>query len=150
MISVRDTKYLAISHVWGEVEWREVPGIDGQVLISKEKAKFMGQLKSIVGGAYFWMDILCVEQSDKAARIAITQHIPTIFRHAQRTIVIKDGTGLRDCCVQAMGNVDKWYVNNSQYREKLTRHYKTTHKGEEFRESDLIAIMGVPRNYLVR
>ena len=88
-VSVADTTYFAISQVWGIVKWRKVPGmIDGEILVSEEKPKFLvEQLPSIVGHNYLWMDVLCVDQHDKAARVAVTQNIPTIFRQAQRAIV---------------------------------------------------------------
>src|SRR6266496_5971841 len=60
---VIETQYIVISHVWGEAEWQPVSGIDGETLVSKEKAKFMAdRLSTVVGNDYFWMDILCVEQ----------------------------------------------------------------------------------------
>jgi hypothetical protein len=37
--------YLAISHVWGppeSVHWQHIPEIDWKVLVSEEKAKFLG------------------------------------------------------------------------------------------------------------
>jgi hypothetical protein len=54
-----------------------------------------------MGSKWFWMDILCVNQRDEDARVAVTQHIPAIFRGAERTVVIRSGAGLRDCCVKA-------------------------------------------------
>jgi len=78
-VSVADTTYFAISQVWGIVKWRKVPGmIDGEILVSEA---------SIVGHNYIWMHVLCVDQLDKAARVAVTQNIPTIFRQGQRAIV---------------------------------------------------------------
>lgn len=91
---IDEVPYLAISHVWGKVEWRTVPGIQGEVIASKEKAQFIVEkLPGIVGEEYFWMDILCINQRDEDARVAITQHIPTIFRRAQEN----------DCCSRSFG-----------------------------------------------
>src|SRR2546423_2353302 len=88
-------QYLAISHAWGQPKWQHIPGIEGQVLASESKAKFIAQrLPGLVGADYFWMDILCVDQKDKGARVAVTQYIPQIFRHAQRTIFVKDDVGI--------------------------------------------------------
>ena len=100
----------------------------------------MSQLSSIVGKDYFWMDIFCVDQRNKADRVAITQYIPTIFRHAQRTIVIRDGGGFRDCCVQRLGSQDTWFdIANRKivFRERIKAHHESVHKGEEFYESVL-------------
>lgn len=102
--------------------------LDGDVLVSNDKAKFMTQhLSSCVGNEWFWMDILGVNQRDKAARIAVTQHIPTIFSRAERTIVIGDGGGLRDCCVR---NLDTWFDSDSQDWTLLFNHYNSQHDGE--------------------
>lgn len=44
------TEFLAISHVWGKADWRKVGGIDDEIRVSREKAKFIEeQLPSIVG-----------------------------------------------------------------------------------------------------
>lgn len=40
-IIIDEVPYLSISHVWGEAEWRAVPGIRGEVITSKEKAQFI-------------------------------------------------------------------------------------------------------------
>src|SRR5271169_281204 len=77
---VSETRYLTISHVWGNAKWRDIQGFEGKVKATEEKAYFIERkLPNIVGSQYFWMDILCINQKDKAARIAVTQHISTIF-----------------------------------------------------------------------
>lgn len=43
------------------------------------------------------MDVLCVNQADKDARVAIPEHIPAIFRNTQRTIVVRDEYGIPKC-----------------------------------------------------
>lgn len=102
-VPIDGTEYIAVSHVWGDdAKWRHIPGVEGDVYASEEKFKFLVErLASIVGSKWFWMDILCVNQRDEDAKISITQHIPTIFRRAQRTLVIRGAAGLRDCCVKA-------------------------------------------------
>lgn len=105
---LRETQYICISHAWGEAFWRNISGIQEEVLASSEKAEFITKrLPSLVGTDWFWMDILAVNQRDKAARVAVTQHIPLIFRHAKRTIVVRNSAGLRYCCVQAIGTIDQ-------------------------------------------
>ena len=137
-VTVADTDYLAISHVWGDVQWRHIPGIDEEVLVSKCKAKFMAErLASIVGTDWFWMDVLCVDQRNKDARTAITEHIPTIYRHARRTILISESTGFRNCCTKALGispeqlPVD-YFDEGCQYRKRLVEHYKRVHNNDVF------------------
>jgi hypothetical protein len=97
-LALRTTNYLAISHVWGEAEWRVLSVLDGEkILASKEKARFIEDgLREFTGEEYFWMDVLCVDQGNADARVAITQHIPAIFRRAQKTIVIRDGYVFRN------------------------------------------------------
>lgn len=142
-VMVVSTKYLAISHVWGDAQWQEIPGIDGEVLVSKEKAKFLTErLKSIVGTNYFWMDILCVEQTNKAARIAVTADIPAIFRHAERTILVRGSGGFRDCCIKSIPippqPSTKWI--NETFAKLLETHYREVHDGEDFNDGVLLRL----------
>ena len=63
-MSIHDSQYITISHVWGTARWQDVLG--EEVLVSDEKARFIAEeLPSLVGGEWFWMDILCVNQRDK-------------------------------------------------------------------------------------
>src|SRR5947207_9412912 len=107
---IDSTKYLAISHVWGKAEWHDVRGFDERLLVSKEKAKFMEEkLCGVVAGEYFWMDILCINQHNDEDRVAIAQHIPMIFQLAQKTIVVRESTGFQECCVEAIGDMDRFF-----------------------------------------
>lgn len=100
--------YVAISHVWGAAEWLRIPGPGpgGQldILASKEKAHFISEVlpKEIGDGNIFWMDILCVDQKNKAARIAVTQNIPDIYRFASSTLVVRESQGFQKCCATAL------------------------------------------------
>ena len=84
-LPVPETRYITISHAWESATWQKISAIEDKVLgdmflVSEEKAKFIvEQLPSLVGADWFWMDVLCVNQCDKAARVAVTQHIPNIF-----------------------------------------------------------------------
>jgi hypothetical protein len=127
MMQLNNIRYLAVSHVWGEVKWQSIPGIEGDVHASKEKAKFIVEhLPSIVGSEYFWMDILCVNQRDSDARVAVTQHIPTIFRQAQRTIVVRDRMAFRDCCLQVMGDQATW--TSWECQKRVASHHVQDHE----------------------
>lgn len=140
-VSINDlerVQYFAISHVWGDVQKRTVYG--EEILASEEKVKFItGRLREIVGtqvgqGAlYFWMDILCIDQENKEARVAVTQHIPTIFRCAQRTLLLRDGMGLASCCADAMGELDE-HVGQEK---PLLDHFMDDHAGVNFKEGAL-------------
>jgi len=136
IVPIDDVEYIAVSHVWGDdAEWRHFTDVDGDVLASKEKLKFLeDRLASVVGRKWFWMDILCVDQRDDDARISVTQHIPTIFRRAQRTVVIRGAAGLRDCCVKAYELLPGGEVYD--YVTVRTHHNKT-HDGLRFDESVL-------------
>ena len=130
-ISLRKFQYIAVSHVWGQPKWQTIPGIDGQVLASDAKAKFLTEsLPAIVGSDYFWMDILCVDQRDKAARVAVTQYIPDIFRHAQRTVFVKDNRGVQSCCSDAPGN----FSTDADLGTLLTEHRAKCHHGQQINE----------------
>jgi len=100
-LAIRDTKYFAVSHVWGDRRWQMVMG--EEILVSDEKARFMvTRLPEIVGDEWFWMDIVCLDQRNKESRIAVTRHIPSIFGCAQRTIMVRNSGGLQPCCLAAV------------------------------------------------
>lgn len=74
IISVHDTEYFAISHAWGDTHWEQIPGHDEPLLVSKSKAQFIAErLPEIVGDSYFWMDVMCVDQHNAEARVAVTR-----------------------------------------------------------------------------
>lgn len=118
-------QYLAISHVWGQAKWQDISRIDfGQILVSESKARFITEdLSRIVGEEYFWMDVLCVDQKDKEARVAMTQYIPRIFRHALRTVFVKDDV-IQSCCVRAME-----FDSMEKIGEGLSVHREECHPG---------------------
>jgi hypothetical protein len=130
--STRNTRYLAISHSWGEPKWQEIPGVEGEIWVSEERAKFiLSRLPSIVGREYFWMDILCVDQYRREAVLRVPNHLPTIYRNAHCTVVIRDPTGFRDCCAQATGDTSSWFIEGEDTaRSRLAHHCRTVHQFE--------------------
>jgi hypothetical protein len=124
-------QYVVISHVWGRARWQTIPGIDGEVLASDSKATFLREsLPGIVGDDYFWMDILCVDQKSPEARVAITQHIPRIFRHAQRMVFVKDDGEIQNCCAQAIEELS----TDENLGEVLTVHRDQFHQNQPIDE----------------
>jgi hypothetical protein len=115
-----ELQYVAISHVWGKIEWiPEISNVDGEVLASRAKAKFIeNKLPAVVGDKAFWMDTLTVNQRNHAEVITTVQIIPTIFRDAQRTIAIREGGGIYECCAKAVRGFTDW----RNFREKLLEH----------------------------
>jgi hypothetical protein len=83
------------------------------------------------------MDILCVNQRDKASRIAVTRHIPAIFRSAQKTLVVKDGSGFSDCCVEAIGNVSQWARGSLDAVRRMHSHYFAAHVDDKLQDGVL-------------
>lgn len=125
--------YIAISHVWGEIEWLQVPGIDHEILVSKQKAIFIEKkLPSLVGSAAFWMDAVTVNQRDQAEVIATVQAIPAIFREAVKTIAVREGDGFYKCCLDVVKDFPRW----EDFVMKLALH-STEHFGDVYRESYL-------------
>jgi hypothetical protein len=119
------TEFIAISHVWGPADWTDIPGIQNQVIVSQHKAEFLKtKLPKIVGQLPFWMDVLCVDQRSKAARIAVVQSIPDIYRNAVRTVAIRDGDGFRGCCADAISSFADW---NLRGKEELLGHVRVKH-----------------------
>jgi hypothetical protein len=138
ILPIHGTEYVAVSHVWGcGLKWRNVPGIEEDVFASEEKVKFLMQhLPSIIGSKWFWMDILCINQRDEDARVAVTQHIPAIFRSAERTVVIRSGAGLRDCCVNAY----KFLPDGETFDYRTVRdHHLTVHGKDIHFEEDVLS-----------
>jgi hypothetical protein len=90
-------EFIAISHVWNNADWLRVGSIEGEIIVLEGKARFIAKdLPALVGGSWFWVDILCVDQRNVDARVAVTQHIPSIFQATKKTIVIRESIGFRD------------------------------------------------------
>ncbi|KAM0326930.1 hypothetical protein ACHAQA_006050 [Verticillium albo-atrum] len=143
--------FIAISHVWGpDADWTKVDGVTEEIIVSPEKAIFMQtQLPSLMGDSWFWMDVLCVDQRDADARVAVTQHIPAVFRAALKSIVVRESCSFRDCCAEAAGPSHA-FMGKTRYgrrpedqssdidftddemdgRGKLRQHIEQTHAGE--------------------
>jgi hypothetical protein len=142
VLSTHDTKYIAISHSWGSPTWRRIQGAEGEIWASEERAAFIqNRLPSIIGDNYFWMDIMCVDQRNQGANISVPKHIPPIFRHAERTLILRDGAGFRDCCIQAVGDFDSWSLTEDEEhttaRCRLADHCQTVHASECLNEGVL-------------
>lgn len=133
---IQGLEYLAISHVWGNPSLlapRDIAGIEGRVLCTPEKAKYIEQeLPKMVGSKPFWMDILTVNQTDKDAVTAITGFIPALFRNASCTIVLRECDGFYDCCREAV----QGFGDYRSFLEKMIPHHRA-HQGHVRVESYL-------------
>lgn len=110
-----------------------MPGIDHEILVSKQKAIFIEKkLPSLVGSEAFWMDTLTVNQRDQGEVIATVQAIPAIFRDAVKTIAVREGDGFYNCCLEAVKDFPRW----ENFVKKLALH-STEHWGDVYRESYL-------------
>jgi hypothetical protein len=97
-----NTTYVAVSHVWGEASEHDISGVAWKVLASPHKALFIAtQLRNLVEGHHFWMDVLAVDQSSKEARASVVRQIPEIYRQALFTLIIREQGGLDGCCYAA-------------------------------------------------
>ncbi|KAG8529088.1 uncharacterized protein KY384_005723 [Bacidia gigantensis] len=119
-------EYIAVSHVFGKTEWCQIPGIQGEVLASSQKAAFIeNELPSLVGDQPFWMDILTVNQRNQAEVISVVDIIPQIFRDALKTLAIREDDGIYTCCRTALGKLDwqnlsqAWQDHTEQHRDDL-------------------------------
>jgi hypothetical protein len=138
MVVLEDTKYIAISHVWGDARWQHIDGIEGAIMISDENAKFLTEwMPELVGEGFFWMDILCVNQHDMAARVAVTQYIPANDRNSRR--------GRISVLLLSSSNVPSdaaefhYKILSSPYFDRLTRHYEERHGGEGYTMDGIIS-----------
>ena len=78
------------------------------------------------------MDTLTVNQRDKDEVIATVQAIPAIFRDAVKTIAVREGDGLYDCCLDAV----RGFTEYKEFLRKLAGH-TSDHWGDVYRESYL-------------
>lgn len=107
-----------------KTEWRHLPGLPHAILVSEEKEKFITEkLASLVGGDWFWMDVLCVDQADRAARVAVTQHIPTIFWYSQKTIVVRSSGGFQPCCGVAVRHLTEFEAIFEELRKHVVQNH---------------------------
>lgn len=119
--------YIAISHVWGDIDWRHVKGVLHEIKVSSKKAKFIeDKLPALVGDHAFWMDTITVNQRDQAEVIGTVQAIPTIFRDASRTIAVREGDGLYPCCVAATEGFTSWEDFGERLQKHSDEHYSHT------------------------
>lgn len=134
---INELEYIAITRVWGEIQWLHVPGIEHEILVSKQKALFIEKkLANLVGSASFWMDTLTVNQRDPKEAIATVQAIPAIFRGAVKTIAVQEGDGFYNCCLAVAENLDSW----EDLADKLMQHSNERwdeHWDDHYRESYL-------------
>jgi hypothetical protein len=97
------TPFVAVSHVWGDAEWKHVPDLGRNIPVSPQKFEFISKdLPDLVKGYHFWMDILAVDQSSDEARVGVVGQIPQIYRKAKFTIVIREEGGICSDCFDAM------------------------------------------------
>ena len=115
-----ELEYIAVSHVFGETEWHNIPGIKNEVLASPQKAAFIEKdLPALVGDLPFWMDILTVNQRIQAEVISIVGAIPWIFRDAVQTLAIREDDGIYPCCEKVLEGMESWESLSSA----LINHY---------------------------
>lgn len=136
-IDLHEIPYIAFSHVWGDADWTTLNIITDQVMVSKSKARFLEHnLQDLVGDSYFWMDVLCIDQTKEEERIKVTSIIPQIFEHAQKTIVIRDGSGYISCCARAFGSLSTWDDYNAGVR-RWCKHWTDEHNYHLLKEGIL-------------
>lgn len=129
-----EVEYIAISHVWGDIDWRFISIVGREVLISEQKARFVQEeLPRLVGNTPFWMDTLTVNQRDKAEVIATVQLIPAIFRGAMKTVAIRECDGLYTCCTEAAEGIE----DESAMWQSMSAHIWEKHHSDLIEESFL-------------
>ncbi|RYP92625.1 hypothetical protein DL770_001267 [Monosporascus sp. CRB-9-2] len=88
---------------------------------------------SLVGDVAFWMDTITVNQKDPAEVISTVQAIPAIFRDAEKTIAIREGDAIYNCCVEAVAG----FPDLAEMRRMLLVHVSERHYESVFEESYL-------------
>ncbi|OQE20725.1 hypothetical protein PENFLA_c016G06074 [Penicillium flavigenum] len=125
---IRDTTFIAISHVWGEADWLSAPQIPFRVLATTHKVRFITEkLPSLVKSGYFWMDILSVDQSSKQSRSAAVDQIPAIYKKARLTIVIREPGGVMSCCASSLMAKCSRSLDTKTAETMIDDHIRTQH-----------------------
>jgi Heterokaryon incompatibility protein (HET) len=135
LFSSRTTEldYIAVSHVWGNSKWRTVSFLDDKILASKNKVKFIEeQLFGLVGTQAFWFDTITVNQRVTNEVTATKQAISSIFRDAEKTLVVREGDGLYSCCEEAV----RGFSGYGEFVDLINRH-AIKHLGDAMKESYL-------------
>ncbi|KAL2839509.1 heterokaryon incompatibility protein-domain-containing protein [Aspergillus pseudoustus] len=94
--------YAAISHVWGPNVTTSVDGSKYGVpwaIPIKDEAKLESIFEAarvLLGERYIWMDVLCLDQGDRASREAEIADMGRYYRHATGCLVVLDNA-YRDC-----------------------------------------------------
>lgn len=97
---------------------------------------------------------------NKAARVAVTQHIPTIFRRAIKTVVVRDTVGFQPCCFEAIGSPGDEDSLDTDNMIRFVGHVSLIHElddlsdgvlsrlwvFQEIRLSDVIQFVRCPRS----
>lgn len=141
-IDFRHTNYIAFSHVWGDPSLYHpttISNIPEPIIATPSKARCLDQnLQRLVGDSYFWLDVLSIDQSPETVeeRIQATAIMPDIYKHAQKTIVIRDGSGFQSCCVDAIGQLRTWADYHNGIKQWNT-HWRTDHRGQRLYEGIL-------------
>ncbi|KAH7081917.1 Alpha/Beta hydrolase protein [Paraphoma chrysanthemicola] len=102
------------------------------VALLRKKAKFIDErLYSLVGEVAFWMDTITVNQKDQAEVISTVQAIPTSFQDAKKTIAVREGDGLYNCCVDAV----RGWTDFAELKSRMMPHVVGSHDEDIYTES---------------
>jgi hypothetical protein len=141
-IDFHHNNYIAFSHVWGHPSLYHpttISNIPESIIVTPSKARYLNQnLQRLVGDSYFWLDVLSIDQSPETVeeRIQATAIMPEIYKRAQKTIVIRDGSGFRTCCVDAIGQLRTW-ADFDNGMQQWNAHWRSDHRGQRLYEGIL-------------
>ena len=128
-INIFEREYIIISHVWCDASWHSIPTIPWKFLASPQKARWVSkELPKLVTDCYFWMDVLAIDQENIDERLAVVDHIPLLYRKSQRTIVVKEQGGFKDCCAMNIPHYQN-EIESSVFllQQQYTEHWKESH-----------------------
>jgi hypothetical protein len=125
-INIFKSEYITISHIWCHAPWHRIPTIPWKFLASPQKARWISEeLPKLVKNCYFWMDILAIDQENIDERLAVVDHIPLLYKRSQRTIVVKEQGGFKNCCLRDIPDYQN-EIESSIFlaQQQCTRHWK--------------------------
>ncbi|KAH3916584.1 hypothetical protein HBI56_047660 [Parastagonospora nodorum] len=121
----RTTKYTALSYRWGpatspkDVAWIEVNGEN--VCVRRNLWDFLDAMRKIKFQGPFWIDALCINQSNIEEKERQLRLMPTIYQKADTVIVwlgipgdilLRDTKRIHDHCTRKAHVHDKLVLNN--------------------------------------
>jgi hypothetical protein len=113
--------YICLSYVWGDLKDKTIIRINGRTFrIGKNLSSFLRHARRTLPSIYFWIDALCIDQSNTKERNEQVQQMGKIYTLAQ-TVLIWLGDDLEIEDLLCLANEANGELNVSLIYETLSR-----------------------------